>query len=73
MPARLPAKRYYKEGDDGLTLDYRWTEHWQPRPIWDSLHINTPKVSLRMPAFIYRILTDARPIADKYGATGREI
>jgi hypothetical protein len=45
IPAQLRVTRYYNEGDDGLTLDDRWTEHWQPRPLWKSLHINTPKVS----------------------------
>ncbi|KAJ7792160.1 FAD/NAD-P-binding domain-containing protein [Mycena olivaceomarginata] len=45
--------RYYNEGDDGLTLDDRWTEHWQPRPLWKSLHINTPKVSTELPDVKY--------------------
>ncbi|KAJ7921924.1 FAD/NAD-P-binding domain-containing protein [Mycena leptocephala] len=53
IPAQLPATRYYNEGDDGLRLDYRWTEHWQPRPIWDSLHINTPKISTELPDVRY--------------------
>ncbi|KAJ7245444.1 FAD/NAD-P-binding domain-containing protein [Mycena rebaudengoi] len=53
IPARLPATRYYHEGDDGLTLEDRWTEHWQPRPLWDSLHINTPKVSTELPDVKY--------------------
>ncbi|KAJ7757181.1 FAD/NAD-P-binding domain-containing protein [Mycena olivaceomarginata] len=46
IPAQLPVTRYYNEGDDGLTLDDRWTEHWQPRPLWKSLHINTPQRNL---------------------------
>ncbi|KAJ6555342.1 FAD/NAD-P-binding domain-containing protein [Mycena vulgaris] len=53
IPAQLPATRYYNEGDDGLTLDDRWTEHWQPRPLWDSLHTNTPKVSTELPDVKY--------------------
>ncbi|KAJ7433059.1 FAD/NAD-P-binding domain-containing protein [Mycena galericulata] len=53
IPAQLPVTRYYNEGDDGLTLDDRWTEHWQPRPLWDSLHINTPKVSTELPDVKY--------------------
>ncbi|KAJ7028600.1 FAD/NAD-P-binding domain-containing protein [Mycena alexandri] len=53
IPAKLPMTRYYGEGDDGLTLDDRWREHWQPRPLWDSLHINTPKVSTELPDVKY--------------------
>ncbi|KAJ7735643.1 FAD/NAD-P-binding domain-containing protein [Mycena maculata] len=53
IPAQLPATRYFNEGDDGLTLDDRWTEHWQPRPLWASLHINTPKVSTELPDVKY--------------------
>ncbi|KAJ7862931.1 FAD/NAD-P-binding domain-containing protein [Mycena olivaceomarginata] len=53
IPAQLPVTRYYNEGDDGLTLDDRWTEHWQPRPLWKSLHINTPKVSTELPDVKY--------------------
>ncbi|KAJ7022180.1 FAD/NAD-P-binding domain-containing protein [Mycena alexandri] len=53
IPAKLPVTRYYSEGDDGLTLDERWTEHWQPRPLWNSLHINTPKVSTELPDVKY--------------------
>ncbi|KAJ7707006.1 FAD/NAD-P-binding domain-containing protein [Mycena olivaceomarginata] len=53
IPAQLRVTRYYNEGDDGLTLDDRWTEHWQPRPLWKSLHINTPKVSTELPDVKY--------------------
>ncbi|KAJ7490582.1 FAD/NAD-P-binding domain-containing protein [Mycena latifolia] len=34
---------YYSDGDDGLSLDDRWAEHWRPRPLWYSLHTNSPK------------------------------
>ncbi|KAJ7696707.1 hypothetical protein B0H17DRAFT_1177800 [Mycena rosella] len=53
IPLHLPATRYYNEGDDGLTLNDRWTEHWQPRPLWDSLHTNSPKVSTELPDVKY--------------------
>ncbi|KAJ7506752.1 FAD/NAD-P-binding domain-containing protein [Mycena galericulata] len=53
MPAQLPATRYYSDGDDGMTLDERWAEHWQPRPVWDSLHTNSPKVSTELPDVKY--------------------
>ena len=44
VPDTLPATKYYKDGDEGLTLDERWREHWQPRSIWNSLHTNSPAV-----------------------------
>ncbi|KAI0341061.1 FAD/NAD-P-binding domain-containing protein [Trametopsis cervina] len=44
IPKTLPATKYYNEGDEGLSLDYRWREHWQPRSIWNSLHTNSPAV-----------------------------
>ncbi|THU85250.1 FAD/NAD-P-binding domain-containing protein [Dendrothele bispora CBS 962.96] len=44
IPDTLPATKYYSEGDEGLTLDERWREHWQPRSIWNSLHTNSPAV-----------------------------
>ncbi|KAI3613671.1 dimethylaniline monooxygenase [Moniliophthora roreri] len=44
IPADLPASRYYSEGDDGIGLDERWCEHWLPRPVWDSLHTNSPSI-----------------------------
>ncbi|KAJ7802414.1 FAD/NAD-P-binding domain-containing protein [Mycena olivaceomarginata] len=42
VPKNLPATQYYKEGDDGISLEDRWKEHWQPRPVWESLHTNSP-------------------------------
>ncbi|KAJ7490572.1 FAD/NAD-P-binding domain-containing protein [Mycena latifolia] len=53
IPALLPTTRYYNDGDDGLTLDDRWAEHWQPRPLWYSLHTNSPKVSTELPDVKY--------------------
>ncbi|KAJ6622641.1 FAD/NAD-P-binding domain-containing protein [Mycena sp. CBHHK59/15] len=53
LPAQLPATRYYHEGDEGVSLDDRWKEHWQPRPVWDSLHTNSPKVSTELPDVKY--------------------
>ncbi|KAF7348171.1 Dimethylaniline monooxygenase [Mycena sanguinolenta] len=44
IPAQIPTKRYYHEGDDGWTLNDRWTEHWRPRPVWSNLVTNSPKV-----------------------------
>ncbi|KAJ7490578.1 FAD/NAD-P-binding domain-containing protein [Mycena latifolia] len=53
IPALLPTTRYYNDGDDGLTLDDRWAEHWQPRPLWHSLHTDSPKVSMELPDVKY--------------------
>ncbi|KAJ7859898.1 FAD/NAD-P-binding domain-containing protein [Mycena leptocephala] len=52
-PTQFPATRYYSEGDDGLTLNRRWTEHWRPRPVWYSLHTNSPKISTELPDVKY--------------------
>lgn len=53
MPEKLPAHIVYNEGDEGLTLDERWREHWAPRPVWDSLHTNSPAVITEMPDVPY--------------------
>ncbi|KAF7333154.1 Dimethylaniline monooxygenase [Mycena venus] len=53
IPAQLPTARYYSEGDDGLTLNHRWTEHWRPRPVWYNLFTNSPKVSTELPDVPY--------------------
>ncbi|KAJ7196064.1 FAD/NAD-P-binding domain-containing protein [Mycena pura] len=44
IPDNLPVTRYYEEGEEGVTLEDRWKEHWQPRPVWDNLHTNSPAV-----------------------------
>ncbi|KAF8187891.1 hypothetical protein K438DRAFT_1834325 [Mycena galopus ATCC 62051] len=53
IPAQLPTARYYNEGDDELTLSYRWAEHWRPRPVWYNLFTNSPKVSTELPDVPY--------------------
>ncbi|KAJ7462543.1 FAD/NAD-P-binding domain-containing protein [Mycena latifolia] len=53
IPAQLPTRRYYHEGDEGLTLDHRWREHWRPRPVWYNLFTNSPKVSMELPDVPY--------------------
>ncbi|KAJ6456008.1 hypothetical protein C8R47DRAFT_1060599 [Mycena vitilis] len=49
----LPATNYYEEGDDGMSLDYRWKEHWQPRPVWSDLHSNAPASFMKLPGIDY--------------------
>ncbi|KAJ7250079.1 hypothetical protein B0H12DRAFT_1121475 [Mycena haematopus] len=53
IPAHLPTEHYYNEGDDGWTLNDRWTEHWRPRPVWYNLFTNSPKVSTELPDVPY--------------------
>ncbi|KAJ3980842.1 FAD/NAD-P-binding domain-containing protein [Lentinula detonsa] len=53
IPEELPASEYYNDGDEGLTLDTRWREHWQPRSIWNTLHTNSPAVITELPDVPY--------------------
>ncbi|KAF7348163.1 Dimethylaniline monooxygenase [Mycena sanguinolenta] len=53
IPAQIPTNKYYHEGDDGWTLNDRWTEHWRPRPVWYNLFTNSPKVSTELPDVPY--------------------
>ncbi|KAJ7136167.1 FAD/NAD-P-binding domain-containing protein [Mycena epipterygia] len=53
IPERLPATHYYGEGDEGITLEDRWKEHWQPRPVWNNLHTNSPAVITELPDVPY--------------------
>ncbi|KAJ7070315.1 FAD/NAD-P-binding domain-containing protein [Mycena belliarum] len=53
IPINLPATRYYEEGDDNLSLEDRWKEHWQPRPVWNNLHTNSPAVITELPDVKY--------------------
>ncbi|KAF7323843.1 Dimethylaniline monooxygenase [Mycena kentingensis (nom. inval.)] len=50
---RLPFTKYYKDGEEGVSLEDRWTEHWQPRPVWHSLHTNSPAVITELPDVPY--------------------
>lgn len=53
LPDKIPASIIYEDGQDGLTLDERWREHWAPRPVWNSLHTNSPAVITEMPDVPY--------------------
>ncbi|KAJ7485655.1 hypothetical protein FB451DRAFT_1392386 [Mycena latifolia] len=53
FPDELPATIYYEEGDDGVRLEDRWKEHWQPRPVWYDLHTNTPAAIHKLPGINY--------------------
>ncbi|KAJ7039927.1 FAD/NAD-P-binding domain-containing protein [Mycena alexandri] len=53
IPEHLPATHYYEEGEEGITLEDRWKEHWQPRPVWDNLHTNSPAVITELPDVPY--------------------
>ncbi|KAJ7474908.1 FAD/NAD-P-binding domain-containing protein [Mycena latifolia] len=49
----FPATVYYHEGDDGIPLQERWKEHWQPRPVWYDLHLNSPAAVTKLPGVDY--------------------
>ncbi|KAJ7057784.1 FAD/NAD-P-binding domain-containing protein [Mycena amicta] len=53
IPHRLPSTHYYKEGEEGISLEDRWKEHWQPRPLWNDLHTNSPAVITELPGVPY--------------------
>ncbi|KAF7368661.1 Dimethylaniline monooxygenase [Mycena venus] len=49
LPTEFPATHYYEEGEDGVSLDERWREHWQPRPVWYNLRTNSPAPLTKLP------------------------
>ncbi|KAJ7075563.1 FAD/NAD-P-binding domain-containing protein [Mycena belliarum] len=56
-PPRLPATNYYSEGDDELSLDERWREHWRPRPMWEDLSTKAPATHMALPGVQYPVDT----------------
>ncbi|KAJ7770517.1 FAD/NAD-P-binding domain-containing protein [Mycena metata] len=52
-PNVLPATIYYAEGEDGISLEDRWKEHWQPSPAWHDLHTNSPSINTELPGVKY--------------------
>ena len=34
----------FKDGDDSVSNDVRWREHWGPSPVWERLESNSPPV-----------------------------
>ncbi|KAJ7617388.1 FAD/NAD-P-binding domain-containing protein [Roridomyces roridus] len=59
-PTNLPQTRYYEEGEDGIKLEFRWREHWSPRPVWYDLHANTPSTATELPGVKYPAGTPLR-------------
>ncbi|KAJ7060795.1 FAD/NAD(P)-binding domain-containing protein [Mycena amicta] len=53
VPDHLPATYFYEEGQDGKSLDERWREHWNPRPVWDAMRINAPTAVTQLPDVRY--------------------
>ncbi|KAJ7128044.1 FAD/NAD-P-binding domain-containing protein [Mycena filopes] len=53
LPNVLPVTVYYEEGEDGISLDDRWKEHWKPSPAWYDLHTNSPSVHTELPGIKY--------------------
>ncbi|KAF8133469.1 hypothetical protein K438DRAFT_2128631 [Mycena galopus ATCC 62051] len=42
LPKEFPVTQYYEEGEGSISLDERWREHWQPRPVWYNMRTNSP-------------------------------
>ncbi|KAJ7143904.1 FAD/NAD-P-binding domain-containing protein [Mycena epipterygia] len=57
LPSNLPTTLYYEDGEDGVGLDDRWKEHWQPRPVWYDLHTNSPASITELPGIKYAAKT----------------
>ncbi|KAJ7708114.1 hypothetical protein B0H17DRAFT_1273814 [Mycena rosella] len=53
LPNAFPTMVYYEEGDDGIALDERWKEHWQPCPVWYDLRANSPAAVTSLPGIKY--------------------
>ncbi|KAF8309292.1 FAD/NAD(P)-binding domain-containing protein [Clavulina sp. PMI_390] len=53
VPDTLPAVRVYKDGDEGLTVDWRIREHWAPSPVWKNMGTTAPKQLMSLPDITY--------------------
>ncbi|KAJ7124604.1 FAD/NAD-P-binding domain-containing protein [Mycena crocata] len=53
LPDSMPVMYYYEEGDDGISLDERWREHWNPRPVWYDMVANAPAALTKLPGVKY--------------------
>lgn len=49
VPEDLPKVHEYTEGDDGLSLEQRWREHWNPSPVWEHLVSNSAPFFTSLP------------------------
>ncbi|KAF8309284.1 FAD/NAD(P)-binding domain-containing protein [Clavulina sp. PMI_390] len=49
VPEHMPASRIYKDGDDGLTVDWRIREHWLPSPTWKNMMSTEPHQFMSLP------------------------
>ena len=46
IPKELPFTRYYEDGDEGLSNDWRIREHWQPGSVWAGMKSTIPGVCI---------------------------
>ncbi|KAF8309304.1 FAD/NAD(P)-binding domain-containing protein [Clavulina sp. PMI_390] len=53
IPVQLPTSRIYKDGDDGLTVDWRIREHWAPSPVWKYMKTTAPHQLMTIPDVPY--------------------
>ncbi|KAF8311498.1 FAD/NAD(P)-binding domain-containing protein [Clavulina sp. PMI_390] len=49
IPDHLPATRMYEDGDDGLSVDWRISEHWEPSPLWKNMMTTEPHQIMSLP------------------------
>ncbi|KAK7007882.1 dimethylaniline monooxygenase [Favolaschia claudopus] len=53
IPENFPATQYYTEGEGSISLEERWREHWNPRPMWSDLLANSPSEATKLPGIEY--------------------
>ncbi|KZW01900.1 FAD/NAD(P)-binding domain-containing protein [Exidia glandulosa HHB12029] len=53
IPHKLPHSHVYHTGDDGLSLNVRWREQWNPSPVWEHLTSNSPSSITKLPEVDY--------------------
>lgn len=53
VPKDLPRVHEYKEGEDGVSLDARWRDHWNPSPVWEHLTSNSAPFFTSLPETKY--------------------
>lgn len=53
IPETLPLTRYYAEGDEGLSIDWRIREHWRPSSIWNRMTTSIGPVCISSYALLW--------------------
>lgn len=53
VPDKLPRTRIYKDGEDGVSNDYRLREHWNPSSVWNGLTSTVPPFMMDFPGITH--------------------